>query len=196
MPLFGTMYTLTTYCCWLRGDQRGWVDDGLIMPPLAALEHIDRLRVKHDRYSFDDKSLLSVGAMLGGSLVERLQQRILALTVQKWHVHFVVAASEHMPPEIVKCAKDAVRYGLRAGRPIWADSYDKRFCFGALSLASRIRYVERHNVAMGWPARPWPFIVDVVNPEGISLGYCLSTANGRNPESNNKTIRHRRRLQD
>jgi hypothetical protein len=60
----------------------------------------------------------------------------------------------------VKCAKDAVRYGLSPGRPIWTDGCDKRFCFDVRSVQNRIRYVERHNEQYGWPAKPWSFISD------------------------------------
>ncbi len=94
MALLGTMFTMTTYGTWLRGDRRGWVDDGRILPP-----------------------------------------------------------------EVVKCAKEAVRYGLRAGRPIWTADYDKRCCFSASALRGRIGYVERHNTAAGLAPRPWEFIV-------------------------------------
>ena len=43
-------------------------------------------------------------------------------------------------------------------RPLWSDDYDKRFCFDAQSVRSRIAYVERHNLAIGLPAKPWPEI--------------------------------------
>lgn len=29
----GTMFTMTTYGSWLRGDERGWIEDGKLMPP-------------------------------------------------------------------------------------------------------------------------------------------------------------------
>jgi hypothetical protein len=104
--------------------------------------------------------LLEIGAMMGKSLRERLRLQIFAMTVQRWHAHFIVGPTIVDVPDIVKCAKEAVRYGLRPGRPIWTDGYDKRFCFDRLTLANRIRYVERHNVERGLPARPWDFIVD------------------------------------
>jgi hypothetical protein len=100
--------------------------------------------------------------MVGESLRSRLEQQILALTVQTWHVHLIVAGSACRPPEVAKCAKDAVRYGSRPGRPIWSDGYDKRYCFDERVLQARIAYVERHNLAVGMPARPWDFIESFV----------------------------------
>ena len=37
-----TMLTMTTYSTWLRGDRRGWVDDGQIFPADPELESADR----------------------------------------------------------------------------------------------------------------------------------------------------------
>lgn len=155
------MVTMTTYGTWLRGDRRGWVDDGVIMPPDPLLEERDARRMKHAPFRFDGNRLWDVGAMIGRSLIERMDVTMLALTVQTWHVHFVIAATHHHIASIVKCAKDAARYGLRPSRPIWTDGYDKRFCFDDGAVHGRVRYVEKHNEAMGWDARPWDFITTI-----------------------------------
>jgi hypothetical protein len=152
------MVTMTTYGTWLRGDRRGWVDDGVIMPPDPALEQRDMDRMRHPPFRFDCARLLDVGAMIGESLIQRVDATILALTVQTWHVHFVVAANMYDVGAVVKCAKDAARYGLRPNRPVWTDGFDKRFCFAMDVVCGRVRYVEKHNEAMGWNARPWTFI--------------------------------------
>jgi hypothetical protein len=158
--VLATMITVTTYGSWLRGDARGWVDDGVVFPADRELEETDRLRMKHDPYRFPKDRLLDVGTMLGDSLHNRLQQRIFALTVQAWHVHVVVGASPLSVAQVVKCLKDAARWGLRVGQPIWSDGYDKRFCFDEATVAVRVRYVERHNVQNGWTVRPWQFLED------------------------------------
>ncbi len=38
MPVHGTLITYTTYGTWLRGDVRGWVDDGIICKPEPMLK--------------------------------------------------------------------------------------------------------------------------------------------------------------
>jgi hypothetical protein len=152
------MVTSTTYGTWLRGDRRGWIDDGRLMPPLPWLEANDRTRMTHEPYLFDAARLLDIGRMMGDSLVTRLDVAILALHAARWHFHLVIAATPHDVADVVKCAKDAVRYGLRPRRPIWSDGYDKRFCFDEPSVRNRIRYVERHNEAQRWGSRPWAFI--------------------------------------
>jgi hypothetical protein len=86
------------------------------------------------------------------------------MCVNVWHTHVVIGTTSHDVADIVKCAKDAVRYGLRPGRPIWTDGYDKRFCFDEASVLTRIRYVERHNEVMGWGTKPWDFIEGATRP--------------------------------
>ncbi len=156
------MITMTTYGSWLRGDARGWVEDGVIYPADPPLEDADRARMKHAAFRFAPDQLPAIGQWIGDALVERLDQPIYAMTVQTWHVHVVVGPTPIRLARIAKCAKDAVRWGLRPGRPIWAEGYDQRFCFDAASAAGRIGYVAKHNLRTGWPARPWAFIVDPI----------------------------------
>jgi hypothetical protein len=157
-PTLGIMITSTTYGTWLRGDRRGWVDEGRILPPDPELEAADRARLKHPPFLFDRAQLLDIGRIIGESLVARLELPLLALHVGTWHVHAVVGAQPADMPAVAKCLKDAVRFRLRPRRPIWTDGYDKRFCFDAASLHRRVRYVERHNDVHGWGPRPWEFI--------------------------------------
>lgn len=163
MATLGTMLTFSTYGTWLRGDARGWVDDGVIMPPDPPLEVLDRERMKYEVYRFDSQRLLEIGNAIGMALRERQGQAILALTVQTWHVHFVIGTTSFGIDQVVKCAKDAARYYLRPGRPIWSDGYDKRFCFDEHSLRARVEYVDRHNAQMGWPHRPWPWMTTLAD---------------------------------
>ena len=155
MRTLGTLITATTYGTWLRGDVRGWIDDGVLMPPDPKLETGDRDRMAHPPFLFAADSLLAIGDAIGKSLQERQRHVLLALTVQTWHIHLLIGATTFGIDRVVKCAKDAVRYHLRVGRPIWTDGYDKRFCFDVASLRSRVRYVEQHNERMSWPPQPW-----------------------------------------
>lgn len=106
---------MTTYGMWLRGDQRGWIDAGKLMPPNPSLENADRRRMKFPEYQFSDAQRLVVGNYLGEGLLRERCLRIFALTVRSWHVHFVVGATKVQFGEIAKCAKDSVRYGLKIG---------------------------------------------------------------------------------
>ena len=152
------MVTCTTYGTWLRGDQRGWVEDGQIYPSNPDLEWANRNRMKHTPFIFAAEDLLRIGAMIGESLAERRSLTLLALSVQSWHVHLVDHVGMDLVERVVKTLKDAVRWGLRPNRPIWTEGYDKRFCFDQNATSARVRYVERHNEAFGWSPRPWTFL--------------------------------------
>ena len=114
--------------------------------------------MRHPPFLFSSNELLAVGQFIGESLTARLKQRKYGLTVQIWHVHLVVGASSEPLSTVVKCAKDAVRLGLRVNQPIWTKGYDKRYYFDEQSVRRRIEYVERHNIDLGLSARSWPFI--------------------------------------
>jgi hypothetical protein len=157
----GTMLTMTTYGTWLRGDQRGWIDDGVVCPPDPKREAADRARMKHQPFRFRVDQLHDVGEAIGRALIDRKQVTVLALTVETWHMHVVIGATRHDVGVVVKCVKDAARYALCVGRPIWGAGYDKRYCFDAPALQSRVAYVERHNLRRGLAPRPWPFITDI-----------------------------------
>jgi hypothetical protein len=154
--------TMTTYGTWLRGDARGWVDDGTLYPPDPVLEAADRARMKHEPYYFDRDGWLDIGQAMGESLIERKGVRILALTIQRWHSHFVIGGTKHHIAEVVKCAKDAVRWHLRIDRPIWSTDYDKRWCFDMAAVRTRVDYVEKHNLRNGWVRKPWAFITPLM----------------------------------
>lgn len=137
------MFTMTTYGTWLRGDKRGWVQDGRIYPANPTLEAKDRKKLKHPPFLFNEAELFGIGNAIGESLIQRLEQRILAMTIRTWHVHFIVSKTSIDVSRIAKCAKDAVRYHLRLGRPIWTTGYDKWFCFDEQTVHNRVHYIER-----------------------------------------------------
>jgi hypothetical protein len=153
-----TMLTFTTYGTWLRGDKRGWVEDGIVYPADPELEAVDSRRMRYAPFRFAKEDLLRIGQAMGRALIGRKKQRIVALTVQTWHVHCVIGATQVPIADVVKCAKDAARYELCPARPIWTAGFDKRYCFDLESVRHRVACVERHNLDHGWTARPWDFI--------------------------------------
>ena len=152
------MVTMTTYGTWLRGDARGWVDQGTVFPADPVLEAADRVRAKHPPYFFPRHRLWDVGQYIGRSLSQRLGVRLWAMTVRRWHAHFVVACPCPAEGRIAKCVKDAARWGLRVGRPLWGAGYDTRYCIDRQSVRNRIQYVQDHNPQVGLPPKPWAFI--------------------------------------
>ena len=115
------MITATTYGTWLRGDRRGWIDDGQLMPPDPDLEAADRERLKQPPFLLERGQLLDVGETIGRSVVTRLHAPILALHVGTWHFHLVAGIQPDKVGAVAKCAKDAVRFSCcrvaPSGRP-------------------------------------------------------------------------------
>ena len=46
------MFTCTTYGTWLRGDMRGYVEDGVVYPANPPLHAADAARMKYPVYHF------------------------------------------------------------------------------------------------------------------------------------------------
>src|SRR5207253_5816775 len=85
----GIMFTISTYGVWLRGDIRGWVDDGKLIPADPLLEMQDRNRMKHTPFRFRRDQRHDVGEAIGRSIIERMHAQVWAMCVQSWHVHFL-----------------------------------------------------------------------------------------------------------
>jgi len=156
MPTLGTLITYTTYGTWLRGDARGWVEDGVILPPDPLVELEDYASLKHPVFRMEREQLWDIGQRICEKLLERINLRLLALTVQTWHVHYVVPATTIPLSTIVKETKETVRFFLLPDQPIWTTDFDRRFCYDWQRLRDRVDYVEEHNVRNGWPRQPWP----------------------------------------
>ena len=109
MRTLGTLVTATTYGTWLRGDKRGWIDDGVLMPPDPVVEAGDRERMEHPPFRFADDSLLANGEAVGTALRERQRLTILAMTVQTWHVHFVIGGASG--PNATPLARNSLNQG-------------------------------------------------------------------------------------
>jgi hypothetical protein len=153
-----TMFTISTYGTWLRGDARGWVDNGIIFPADPALKEYDSNHMKHEPYYFPRGKWMDLGQAMGIALRDRMDARIYAWTVQSWHAHGVIGSTRKDIADVIKCVKDAARWNLNIDRPIWAADYDKRWCFDWRTVANRIDYVERHNLRNGWTRKPFDFI--------------------------------------
>jgi hypothetical protein len=152
------MITMTTHGTWLPEEERQCVEQDVILPAEPIREGTDRQPTDASAFLFSRSQLQYVGRLIGTSLRERLGLQIWALAVQTWYVHLVVAATREPIDRIVQCVDQAVGEGLESRRPIWGGGYLKRFCFDEETVGRWITYVERHNIAIELPPKPWPFI--------------------------------------
>ncbi|MDQ3438748.1 MAG: hypothetical protein M3478_00175 [Planctomycetota bacterium] len=121
MSTCATLYTITTYGVWLRGDMRGWVDDGVTFPPNPPLEALDRSLLKYPPFYFPKDQRHEVAHEMVAQMKRRLRISVYAICLQSWHSHFVTGGTRHHFSEVVKCAKDAASHHLNLGRRVWGD---------------------------------------------------------------------------
>lgn len=147
------MMTMTTYGTRLQKSDRRCVEREIILPASPSRE----VEGEYSGLTFSADELRFVGTLLGTSLEEHLGLPVWGMTVQTWYVHFIVGGREQAG-QIVQCAEQAVRLGLKQNRPIWSPDYHKRLCFDGESVHQLIAYVERNNLASGLPGKPWNFV--------------------------------------
>ena len=141
------MLTWTTYGSWLPGDERGYVDDGVIKSSRPKLQTDNR-----GKQTYPTANLNLVEQEIVHKAIqeeaEELNQRILALSVNRNHIHVVAEHNEIPIEKAVSHYKNAARMALRKngfnGR-IWTQGFDKRYCFHEKELEQKIRYVLNHK---------------------------------------------------
>ena len=143
----GYMITWTTYGTWLQGHKKGWVKDGEVLEKREGLRRDNELRLVNGPVRFGMKEKRIVHEAVREE-AERLGLVIKALAVCSNHVHVVYEYCTCEIVEVVRHFKYAGRIALKehgVRGSVWADGYDKRFCFDQNALNNRIEYVNRHR---------------------------------------------------
>ena len=143
----GYLVTWVTYGTWLQGDGRGYVKDGRVLGSNEHLQRDNESRLVKDALWFGAKEKRIVKAAIIEEAV-KYEIDLKALSVCSNHVHVVVGYSGIAIGQIVRQLKQGGRLALKKngleGR-VWANGYDKRFCFDEKSLRVRVGYVNKHN---------------------------------------------------
>ena len=87
--MIGYMLTWTTYGSWLPGDERGYVEDGVIKPSRPKLQIDNRGKQTYPMANLNPEEQEIVYKAIQEESVE-LNQRIYALSVNRNHIHVVV----------------------------------------------------------------------------------------------------------
>ena len=143
----GYMITWPTYGTWLQGDKRGWVKDGEMFKKSEGLRRDNECRLVNGPVRFGVKEKKIVDEAIRKE-AERVGLVIKALAVCSNHVHVVYEYCTYDIGEVVRNFKYAGRIALKecgVRGSVWADGYDKRFCFDGESLRERIEYVNKHK---------------------------------------------------
>jgi len=143
----GYMITFTTYGSWLPGDKRRYVRHGKVLDGNEKIyKHAEKIqKTKTIKLNAKEKAIVRQAII---EEVEKIGQKLEAISVCSNHVHLVVRWSYHPVGEIVSRYKNAAMFALgnnsKTGR-IWTRGYDRRFCFTEDELTARIQYVKRHK---------------------------------------------------
>jgi len=140
--LLATMFTTTTFGTWLPGDLRGYVDRGVIFPANPQ-RLVAARRMMRDRpvYLTADERDTAFDALVHAA--REFDYRLLAVSIESWHVHWLVAHGFDKPAAVAGRLKTRMRQAVDRGR-IWTDGYDKRYCFDEMSMTHRRDYINRH----------------------------------------------------
>lgn len=145
--IVGYMVTWTTYGSWLRGDKRGYVENGSTLPGNPRIQQRNGQRQKAQTVKLNAQEKRIVRQTIVAE-AKRIGHKIEGLAVCSNHVHIGARAHSQSIEELVGRYKSLTTRGLwRQGRKgrIWTKGYDKRFCFTEAEFVTRIGYVEDHK---------------------------------------------------
>ena len=143
--------TFTCYGTWLRGDNRGSVDDDHNSPGTPALAP-DPQRLAHDRerlteppYHLDPpRRRITLQALR--EIAQRKKWMLHAIHVRASHVHVVVTAGT-TPERVMNDLKTATSrrlnqdYPTEHGRTRWTRHGSTRYLWSEEAVADKVRYV-------------------------------------------------------
>jgi len=141
------MVTWTTYGTWLQGDKRKYVKNGRILPANDKLTAANRKQQKFQTIRLSPKQRQIVEKAIIQE-AQRINQKILAMTVCSNHIHIVAKVSEKSIEQAVHGYKYSATSALRdctVQNRIWSRGFDKKFCFTEKEIKQKIRYVQNHN---------------------------------------------------
>jgi hypothetical protein len=140
--LLATMVTTTSHGMWLPGDLRGYVEDGVVLPPSPSLlRHAERLMTAEPVLFTAAQQIALFDALVEAS--QRYGYNLLCASVEAWHAHWLIDHRADPVEVMVGRLKTAMRKALNRGR-IWTEGYDKRFCFTLEAIEARRAYIMRH----------------------------------------------------
>jgi len=143
----GYMVTWTTYGSWLPGDERGYVEDGQILPgnTYTLKRNMNRQKSSTVRLNAQERKIVRQVIL---AEAKRIGHKIQALAVCTNHIHLLAEPhSESIADTVGRYKSITTRVLWQHGRKgrIWTRGYDKRFCFTKEELLRRVQYIENHN---------------------------------------------------
>jgi REP element-mobilizing transposase RayT len=162
----------SAYGHWLPGDQRGhwssaWDEQiGYFQPhhlhagdPIR--ERIAEERMKHPPTRFTS-SMIDAVACAVGECAEDSDWRVAAAAIEPTHMHLLLTYTERdidgTAKWIAQVTTKKIHTTTRFTGPVWCEGKWLEFIFELDHWENTGRYIERHNLRRGLPARPWEWI--------------------------------------
>jgi REP element-mobilizing transposase RayT len=140
--VIATFVTTTSYGTWMPGDARGYVDRGAIMPAsLPLLGHArGTLHRRPVHFNAADADALHEAIV---HAADEFGYHITDLTIESWHLHWIVEHGFDTVPTVVGRLKTRMRQALGRGRT-WTTGYHHRCLYDERALSFARDYIARH----------------------------------------------------
>jgi len=168
----GYHIVLPGFGLWLPGDARGhwyeaWDEQiGLIEPRTLhdgdpARQRMAAERMKHEPVLLSP-TMIEIVADVIDECCDASEWTISAASIEPTHTHLLLTYSMRDIDNTIKWLKDrttkAIHRGTDHDGPVWCRGKWRSYIFDDGVWANALRYIERHNLRRGEPARPYSFI--------------------------------------
>jgi len=140
--VLASFITTTTHGSWLPGDLRGYLEEGRVLPgdPAKAFNSYQRLKKPPVLLTEDEQR--SAFCALRDACVE-FHYHLLDVTVEPWHLHFLVVHGFDPTDRVVGRLKNRVRQALDRGR-VWTRGYFGVPLYSEAGIHAKREYIAGH----------------------------------------------------
>ncbi len=141
--VLATIVTTTSYGSWLPGDARGYVQDRKILPANPQVAEHARSLLSREPMQFTESQQVTLFDALQSGATE-FGYRLTDVSVESWHLHWIVDHGFDPVPKMVGRLKTRMRQALDCGR-IWAEGYCHRCLYTEHDMETARAYIARHH---------------------------------------------------
>jgi REP element-mobilizing transposase RayT len=140
------MATWTTYGTWLKGNKKGYVENGITKVANPELEKSNQALLKKDAVKFPK----SIRPIVKNTILQKAQElghKVYAVVVYSNHIHIVLSTIGKNPGYSVGRLKIAVTSIMREcgfDGKIWTKGFYAGYCYNEKDLQKRIDYIQKH----------------------------------------------------
>jgi REP element-mobilizing transposase RayT len=168
----------STHGMWLPGDDRGhwseawdehlgFVEPHKLHPGDLVRKRMAEERMKHAPVRLSQQMMDVVVETIAECAVASAWE-VAAFAIESTHFHLLITYSsndiEQTAKWIAQRTTKAMHQKTRHEGPVWCGGRWRQFLFDESHWQNTIRYIERHNLRKGLPAKPYSFILGWMRP--------------------------------